>query len=225
MDVILQLPLQMLSYLLWWLPVLVLLALLQSPTVKGMIGEWKVRFALRDLDHRLYVPLHDLLLETPEGTTQIDHVVVSPFGIFVIETKNMRGWIFGSEKQAEWTQKIFRKHSRFQNPLRQNFKHCKAVEALLQVPPETVHSLVAFVGNAEAKTEMPPNVFFDGGMTAYIQSFKQVVFTMKQVEEHFIELYVKAVPSTRGSRRRHVDGLRARWGEKTLSPPVRKSRS
>ncbi len=130
----------------------------------------------------------------------------------------MKGWIFGSEKQAEWTQKIFRKHSRFQNPLRQNLKHCKAVEALLQVPPESLHSLVAFVGNAQAKTEMPPNVFFDGGMTAYIQSFKQVVFTMKQVEELFIELYVRAVPSPWGNRRRHVEGLRARLAEAQKRP-------
>jgi len=162
MDVILQLPLQNLSYLLWFVPILVLLSLLQSPTVKG--------------------------------------------------------WIFGSEKQAEWTQKIFRKHSRFQNPLRQNFKHLKAVEELLKVSPDTLHSIVAFVGSAEPKTEMPPNVFFGGGMTAYIQSFKQVVFTMEQVEEHFVALYAKAVPSTRGSRKRHVEGLRRRFGEADKYP-------
>lgn len=184
MDVLLQLPLQSLSYLLWFVPILVLLSLLQSPSV-----------------------------------------VVSPFGLFIIETKNMTGWIFGSEKQAEWTQKIFRKHSRFQNPLRQNHKHVKAVEELLNVSPDTLHSIVAFVGSAEPKTEMPPNVFFDGGMTAYIQSFRQVVFTMQQVEELFIELYVKAIPSTRGSRKRHLEGLRRRFGGNPISPPTRKSRS
>jgi restriction system protein len=52
---------------------------------------------LRRLDSRLYRVFHDLYLPRPDGkgTTQIDHVVVSRYGIFVIETKNMTGWIFG----------------------------------------------------------------------------------------------------------------------------------
>lgn len=54
--------------------------------------------------------------------------VVSPYGVFVIETRNMDGWIFGSEKQPVWTQKFPRKSFRFQNPLRQNYKHVKAIE-------------------------------------------------------------------------------------------------
>lgn len=51
----------------------------------------------------------------------------SRFGIFAIETKNMQGWIFGSKRQAEWTQKIYKRTFKFQNPLRQNYKHTKAL--------------------------------------------------------------------------------------------------
>lgn len=69
-----------------------------------------------------------MTLDTPDGTTQIDHVFLSPFGVFVLETKNMRGWIFGSENQAQWTQQIFKQRFKFQNPTRQNYKHLKALE-------------------------------------------------------------------------------------------------
>ncbi|NCC30049.1 MAG: NERD domain-containing protein, partial [Gammaproteobacteria bacterium] len=95
---------------LWWLiPLALLGALLKSSRVKGSVGEHLVRWALRlRLDRATYRAVHDLTLPTPDGTTQIDHVVVSPYGIFAIETKNMKGWIFGGARQAQWTQKIYR---------------------------------------------------------------------------------------------------------------------
>ncbi|MEO5913818.1 MAG: nuclease-related domain-containing protein [Luteolibacter sp.] len=86
-----------------FLVLLVAVKLLGSPAFKGWLGEMMViRFGLRKLDPALYQTFHDLYLPRPDGqgSTQIDHVVVSPFGIFVIETKNYRGWIFGSENAA-----------------------------------------------------------------------------------------------------------------------------
>lgn len=59
---------------------------------KGKLAEMGSNFALRVfLDRKKYHLLHDLTLPTPNGTTQIDHVLVSPYGVFVIETKNMGG--------------------------------------------------------------------------------------------------------------------------------------
>ena len=54
-----------------------------------------------------YYLFNDLTLETPDETTQIDHVIISRFGIFVIETKNFTGWIFGSENQKQWTKTTY----------------------------------------------------------------------------------------------------------------------
>lgn len=200
----------------WWvLPFVLAVPILSSATFKGWFGEQMVRFWLhRHLNKTLYVTLHDVTLQTPDGTTQIDHVVVSPFGVFVIETKNMTGWIFGSEKQAEWTQKFPRKSFRFQNPLRQNYKHVKAIEDLLQASPGLVHSVVVFVGAAKAKTAMPDNVFFDGGMTAYITTFKEVLFSAEEVYQIFEAIYVYAEPATRETHRRHVAALQARKGSR-----------
>jgi Nuclease-related domain. len=124
-------------------------------------------------------------------------VIVSRFGIFAIETKNMQGWIFGSERQAEWTQKIFKRSFRFQNPLRQNYKHTKALQAALQVPPEAIHSVVVFVGGSTFKTEMPANVTYGGGCVRFILSFTQPVFDTRQVQRLVQQLQTGRLAPTR----------------------------
>ena len=140
----------------WFIPLMLLIGLLKSPWAKGQIGELLVRlFAHWQLDKQTYRRLHNVTLNTPDGTTQIDHVFLSPYGIFVLGMKNMSGWIFGSEKQAQWTQKLYKRAFKFQNPLRQNYKHLKALEATLGVNPEHLHSVITFIGGSTFKTEVP----------------------------------------------------------------------
>ena len=73
---------------------------LNTPQRKGARGERKVHNALTEViagpDYKVF---SDLILPTARETTQIDHLIISRFGIFVIETKNMSGWIFGSADQ------------------------------------------------------------------------------------------------------------------------------
>ncbi|WP_413247310.1 nuclease-related domain-containing protein [Pseudomonas sp. Marseille-Q5115] len=86
----------------WGVAALVAINLLKTPWARGYVGELLVRSqARRGLPDTLYHPLHNVTLRTPDGTTQIDHVFVSPYGVFVLETKHMRGWIFGGERQAQ----------------------------------------------------------------------------------------------------------------------------
>jgi len=89
------------------LPIILVLIFFKSPFGKGLLGEILVNFTINmRLDKQKYHLLKNITLPTDNGTTQIDHVVISQYGIFVIETKNMRGWIFGNEHQKTWTQKI-----------------------------------------------------------------------------------------------------------------------
>lgn len=74
------------------------------------------------LDREVYRKFHNIILPSKNGTAQIDHLLVSIYGIFIVETKNKKGWIFGSENQSEWTQTIFKEKYSFQNPLRQTFR-------------------------------------------------------------------------------------------------------
>ncbi|MFN2266770.1 MAG: nuclease-related domain-containing protein, partial [Desulfonatronovibrio sp.] len=129
-----------------------LMGLFKSSRVKGYFGEVMVRLLSKlMLNKDTYRAFHDLTLPTPDGSTQIDHVYVSSYGIFVVETKNMKGWIFGDERQSQWTQKIYKKSFKFQNPLHQNFKHVKTLKSALQVPVDTIHSIVTFVGDSSFK--------------------------------------------------------------------------
>lgn len=162
------------------------------------------------LDGTVYRRIDDITLEHHGQTTQIDHVFVSQFGIFVVETKNMSGWIFGNEDQPQWTQKIFKKASRFQNPLRQNYRHIKTLEALLSIPAIKIHSVVVFVGDAEFKTRMPRNVTHKGGLVAYIRSFTTQVFTAQEVEDLVGKIEQTRLPATKETARRHVENLRGR---------------
>lgn len=179
--------------------------------LKGWLGERATQFGLwMGLDAKVYRRLHDLVLPCQGGTTQIDHVLLSAYGIFVIETKNMRGWIFGSERSAEWTQSIYGKKTRFQNPLRQNYRHLKALAEFLEVPDQILHPVVVFVGDCEFKTPMPENVL-RFGLSRYVESFRERVLSEQEVDQLLDRLRrAKAAPVA--SHSLHVRGLKARHG-------------
>lgn len=133
--------------------VLGLLALRSTPTGRGRIGESRVARVLSRLDSASYSVINDLLLPVSNGgSSQIDHVIVSLYGIFVLETKNYQGWIFGGEKSETWTQVIYNTKTRFRNPIKQNWSHIYALkEALQEFPSLPFIPIVVFVGNAKLK--------------------------------------------------------------------------
>ena len=161
----------------------ILKALLRNPVFKGWIGEKQAQvFALNKLDSELYTTINDLYLPRPDGkgTTQLDHVVVSRFGIFVIETKNYDNWIYGSEKQRQWTQKIYKRSYKFQNPLHQNTLHINAIAGFLELDKDKFHNVVFFIGNCSFKTKMPSNVL-NRGLKGYIEGIQQELLSDAQV--------------------------------------------
>ncbi|MEB0079406.1 NERD domain-containing protein [Pseudomonas sp. CCI3.2] len=195
----------------WLILLILLIGLLKSSWAKGHIGELLVRlFAYWQLDRQSYLRLHNVTLNTPDGTTQIDHVFLSPYGIFVLETKNMSGWIFGSEQQAQWTQKLYKHSFKFQNPLRQNYKHLKALETTLGVAPEHMHSVITFVGNSTFKTEMPVNVTEGIGFIRYIKSFQEPVFSEAEIHALLQTLQSGRRAPTQATHREHVQNLKRR---------------
>jgi len=72
---------------LWYLWILVLIVFvfrLYKAKIKGIIGEKTISAFLSRLDSTKYKVINDLMLSTEGKTSQIDHVVVSNYGIFVI---------------------------------------------------------------------------------------------------------------------------------------------
>lgn len=204
-----------LPFHLWMLLPVVAVLIFKSAWLKGVIGESLVKFnASLYLDKSIYHGIHNVTLDVEDGTTQIDHIFVSRFGVFVVETKNYKGWIFGGEHQSTWTQKIYKKTFKFQNPLRQNYKHLKALEAILEVPTEIMKPVIVFMGDSTFKTEMPSNVTHARGYTRYILSLTQPILSDAEVARLLSIIQSKRLKPSLKTNRKHVKNLRARFNEK-----------
>jgi hypothetical protein len=163
---------------------------------------------------RAHLLLNNVTLPTADGTTQIDHILIADTGIFVIETKHCSGWIFGNPGDKEWTQTIYRKKSRFQNPLLQNYGHVKTLQSLFDLPENHFHSVVVFTADAEFKTNLGPNVFRIAGLIPFLTAERPVVF-----DEHKMAYIVGRIEMKRERRsvetdEYHLNHLRNRYGGK-----------
>ncbi|MCP5515622.1 MAG: NERD domain-containing protein [Verrucomicrobiales bacterium] len=185
--------------------------------LRGWLGEKMTTLGMwLFLDKKVYRRFHNVIVPTSNGTTQIDHLLVSPFGLFVIETKNITGWIFGSEDQPQWTQSLYGKKYSFQNPLRQNFRHTKCLADYLDLDPAVLHSVVFFIGECTFKTPMPSNVL-RSGLGTHIRSYQQVIFS--DAEIHRIMQAIQALKDDRSlNHRAHMKSLRERHASTTTCP-------
>lgn len=182
---------------------------------KGRVGEIIISARLRSgLPKEEYEVIDDVYLPMGGGTTQVDHIVVSRYGVFVIETKNYTGWIFANGDSPNWTQIIYRGKSTFQNPSRQNYRHICAISENLGLPKEYIHGVVVFTGDCKFKTQMPVGVVYSRDAVDYIRSFSSPILKGKEVAEisEAIKLWNASV--THEQRASHVDNLR-----KTHSAP------
>ncbi|MFW6297602.1 MAG: NERD domain-containing protein [Desulfosalsimonas sp.] len=195
---------------LWCLiPIVILAGILRSPWFKGIAGEGLVnlsaKFFLNKKDYHL---IKNVTLPTENGSTQIDHIIVSKYGVFVVETKNMKGWIFGRPDQKMWTQKIYKQSNKFQNPLHQNHKHIKTLQALTGLQDTQVHSVIVFVGDSKFKTDMPDNVTYSIGYLRYIKSKTQPILTASEVDGVIEKVTTGQLPPSRKTNRAHVNHVK-----------------
>ena len=179
---------------------------------KGDVGEQIVKVAvLSKLDAAQYRHFSNLIIPAPNGTTQIDNIVVSPFGVFVIEAKYFQGWIFGGAKQEKWTHTLsrFEKYA-FPNPIRQNYGHIKALAWLLRQPENRFHSVVVFAHrNCQLKTELPANVCLQHNFIEYIQGFTKNLIDDAALARIHAVLQQPEWQATEDKKAAHVERLKA----------------
>jgi len=130
-----------------------------------------------------YHLMNHVTIRMDDGTTQVDHILISRFGVFVMETKDYKGWIFANATHETWTQVLFRLRFKFQNPIFQNKRHVRAVQGLLDfLPPEAIRSVVVFTGEAEFKTETPQGVFTISRLVGYLRTQTEEVMSLNRVQ-------------------------------------------
>lgn len=118
--------------------------------VVGFAGEYWVQKELNKLPGE-YLFLSDVMLEIEGKTTQIDHIVFSKYGIFVIETKQRNTYITGNEHDKYWIVKAGRKKHYMYNPIHQNYGHKKAIEQILGLDDNQVIDIVCVSGQANLR--------------------------------------------------------------------------
>lgn len=160
-----------------------------------------------------YHLMNHVTIRMDDGTTQVDHILVSKFGVFVIETKDHKGWIFANAADTTWTQVLFRKRFKFQNPILQNKRHIRAVRGLLDfLPPEAVRSVVVFSGEAEFKTETPQGVILIGQLAEYLRHQNEVVMSLNRLQFCVGRLETARLAISRETDLQHIQSLARRRG-------------
>lgn len=193
----------------------------EEAKVKGEKGEHVVHQLLEQLPEG-YKILDNVMLRTRSGTTQIDHIVVSKYGVFAIETKNYRGTIYGTDNSEQWTQIIetpvqykrfgkvytYIKKSKFYNPVKQAEGHARALKRLLSTYPHLpIIPIVTFSGEADIddiESEMKVVYFRD--LVEEIQKY-QSVFLRDENIDRVAELILTQNVSGQVSKIEHIANI------------------
>ena len=170
-----------------------------SPIYKGKVGEEWVHNILMELPDEYYV-MDDVVLRTEKGTTQIDHIVISKYAVFVIETKNYSGEIFGDDNNKEWTQRIVSEvtyskkwyktytyvtKNQFYNPVKQSLGHMYEVRKIVeQWPYLNIIPIVVFAGSANISNVNTKNhVVYDNDLLKTILSYKTIYLSDSDLQK------------------------------------------
>ena len=178
--------------------------------LRASMGEAMVVNAIKTSFTRPHVLLNNVTLPNEQGTTQIDHILIADTGIFIIETKHYQGWIFGGPGQSEWTQVIYKKKSRFQNPARQNYGHLKAVQTLFTLPEDNFIPVVVFTGEAEFKNDLGPSVLKLDALMPFLLEARPILFDERKMAYIVGRLEMKRSRRSLETDEYHINYVRTR---------------
>ena len=151
------------------------------PELKGKVGEEIIAGYLSELPHHKYHVLNDILLEIGNTSSQIDHIVVSEYGLFVVETKNYAGVVYGQENDNHWTQIIGSKKNSFYNPIRQNQRHVQVLQQCIGRPLNEFVPVVVFSRNCSLNVNTCTPVLYADTMMDFIRSFDQPIISQEEM--------------------------------------------
>ncbi|MBE5822399.1 MAG: hypothetical protein E7311_07445 [Clostridiales bacterium] len=191
--------------LFWILLVLGILTTIYYKKFRGFMGEFWVKTELNKLPKDKYIVLNNIMIKSSKGSHQIDHIVISKYGIFVIEMKNYYGLITGDEYKDKWTQHLGKNKYYFNNPIHQNYGHVKALEELLQIDKDKLISIICISNQANVKVTAK-NVTQLDLLNGLIKSYNKEI-----INENMVELKNKIESGNildKEARNEHVRNIR-----------------
>lgn len=175
------------------------------PKFRGYMGEFWVRMELNKLPKNKYLVFNDLMFSDEYGTHQIDHIVLSKYGIFVIEMKNYYGLIKGREYDNNWVQYLGKTKNTFYNPIHQNYGHIKSLSNLLKIDEEKFISIICFSNQAKLSIDSKTTVVQTDLLTKSILKW-QTEINNEDLNSLFSILTLNNIKD-KTERRRHVEKI------------------
>jgi len=183
---------------------------LYKAKIKGVVGEKTVASILSFLSSSQYEVINNVVLNIHGRTSQIDHIVVSDFGVFVIETKNYKGWIMGGENSEYWTQVLYKRKEKLYNPIRQNLGHIRALKNSLS---EFAHvkyiSIIVFSSQAELKVNTTTEVTDTFKLLEVIRKHTEINLSENQ-KQKIIEKINSINSKDKYDKSQHINSIKQR---------------
>lgn len=166
--------------------IVVVVALSQFKGSRGWWGELTVRLILSFLPDE-YKVYNDVRVHAGGRKCQIDHLVVSPYGIFVIETKSYLGLTSGRSRDKMLRRNVLGKNFLVRNPLFQNQYHIdlliRRLSSVEGFDSGWLKSVVVFgFGSIVRLSDKPSNVMMFYRLYSHIRSFRTVMIS-KEISE------------------------------------------
>lgn len=185
--------------------------------IQGNKAEKDVASLLTSLGSAYHV-FNNVMLKTGKGTTQVDHIVISRYGIFVIETKSHKGTIFGDCNSKMWTQVLFTKSGQknypFYSPYLQNYGHLRNLYKLFNLSYMYFLGIICFTSDSVDISRINcQNAIIINQLGAVILSHTQILFTEQQVLELCNTLKSGNIQSKYYDRK-HVNYVKSLQGRK-----------
>lgn len=164
----------------------------------GAEGEAAVADIIGETKEGVRYVLNDYMVEDEGKSSQINHILINKYGVFVIETKNYSGRIYGSEAQREWTQVLNfgRTKNLLYSPVKQNATHIYRLKKLL--PKNTsITSLIVMVQN-NTEYIKASNIIKLSQLKKCLSKLKEEVLSeeeMKDIFDRLIEAKSKVTTS------------------------------
>lgn len=174
---------------------------------KGAVGEREVKRTIhRNIRQTKYI-INNLIIKNGDKTAELDHVLITNNGIFVIETKNLSGQVYGTENRREWTQVLSYGKAKypFYNPIMQNNTHITALKRLLKLK-DGVYSIVVFP-RAVLMNKLPDYVGGLNNMIKEINRKYEILFSDEEIKNIYQKL-VHYKNTTSVSRRKHIRNVK-----------------
>lgn len=190
----------------------ILIWLIGTNEGKGNAGERVVSYYLDKLDKSKYFIINDITLKKNGLTTQIDHIVVSCYGIFVIETKNWKGSIYGGSRREYIYQYLGGIKYTHQNPFKQNIGHIKFLrEVLSNYHDLKFISIVAFGGYSKRKIDGDTSIKISEILDT-IRDYKEEVITENNRDSIYTKLKKLKVEGDK-YKEEHIENIKKRYGK------------